>query len=901
MIRLILLLFAFLLVVTTSPAQNSWSPPEALFTRPRILLGPADISRLQVRVGEMPFSDLYRGIWENATGPLPSSDTLSDSGRSANARLAKNLAFILITNRRPDGSTMIELSGEERDTIMARLGSAFERINVDVDPFDEDSWDDRGMELIDYLAAFDLTLGAGVGEHALSQVRQALVLFTGNLHYAAVSQKSGPIPLLTMHDHRGLVVCGALGIGAIVLNETTGETPDLQASNWMNSALWWSDTHLWVSEDRLSDRDRMVGFAEGPGHMRRAFVALLPFHRSLARVWPVDSIEITSFDPSRTIPHPWFDPGFDSLYAWVSRIHNPDGTLPSIEQTHVNVGFQELVLSGATHYGRPIVSRFTTLEKSLMTGGVDMRANYIAAGTELQVDISTPLNTFLPDAGNALLLSTRQSDAWGIGLLAEHGRARTAGAESDQADAGSFYIVQGDQPLSYDPGFLKEEFGSGASHNMILVDGAAPAAGEDVDATIDRFWSIDPTISVEGDMTIPLAYAQVSTAYGGSRITRHVVMVDGWYGVVADDIAADLPHEYTWQLHGYMPVGMIDTIAGGFELFPDDREATWRNGDEGLSTHVIASGSDVTYDSAFFEHEISPGSTGPHVALRVRTDGATRSAQFVAGIAPRPITNDLMFDSDPSPSSATLVSRAAGPHDVFSLAGDTLRRTISGGESYLPYDIVTDARFIGGELSPFGETPRFLFMIDGTELTVDDVPAITTTSRMDVAIFNNFNLQRDGYDHGAGYVSDSGYVLLRMDWLNQGVRVYGPTVRNFVMLWATGRVGIDFSGPGYFAWGAESGVENDETRDDGATGMKISDAVLTKRSLEVTITRPDASPAYVRLYGVDGTLRASQMLEGRSGESTVTFATDGMPSGSVVIALEQEGRPVDVRTVHLVR
>ena len=121
------------------------------------------------------------------------------------------------------------------------------------------------------------------------------------------------------------------------------------------------------------------------------------------------------------------------------------------------------------------------------------------------------------------------------------------------------------------------------------------------------------------------------------------------------------------------------------------------------------------------------------------------------------------------------------------------------------------------------------------------------------------------------------------------------------MLWATGRVGIDFSGPGYFAWGAESGVENDETRDDGATGMKISDAVVTKRSLEVTITRPDASPADVRLYGVDGTLRASQMLEGRSGESTVTLATDGMPSGSVVIALEQEGRPVDVRTVHLVR
>ena len=170
MIRLILLLFAFLLVVTTSPAQNSWSPPEALFTRPRILLGPADISRLQVRVGEMPFSDLYRGIWENATGPLPSSDTLSDSGRSANARLAKNLAFILITNRRPDGSTMIELSGEERDTIMARLGSAFERINVDVDPFDEDSWDDRGMELIDYKVRVLNSVGQAGGTGARVRV-----------------------------------------------------------------------------------------------------------------------------------------------------------------------------------------------------------------------------------------------------------------------------------------------------------------------------------------------------------------------------------------------------------------------------------------------------------------------------------------------------------------------------------------------------------------------------------------------------------------------------------------------------------------------------------------------------------------------------------------------------------
>ena len=901
MTRFFLLLLPLFLLVETLSAQGDWSPPEAIFTRPRLLLGPGDIARLHVRLGEAPFSDLYRSIWEEAVGALPPDDTLSDRGRRENAQLAKNLAFILIANRRPEGSTMVELSGEERDSIMARIGSAFERINIDVDPLDEETWDDRGMELIDYLATLDLTLGAGVGEHALSQVRQALALFTGNLHYAAVSQKSGPIPLLTMHDHRGLVICGALGIGAIVLNETTGETPDLQASNWMNSALWWSDSHLWVSEERLSDRDRMVGYAEGPGHMRRAFLSLLPFHRALGRVLPVDSIEVAAFDPSRTIPHPWFDSGFDTLFAWVSAIHNPDGTLPSIEQTHVNVGFQELALTGESHYGRPIISRFTDLERSLMEGGVDMRANYIAAGTELQVDASTPLNIFIPDAGNALLLSTRQADAWGIGLLAEHGRARSAGGGYDQGDAGSYYIVSGDQPLSYDPGYLREEFAEGEHHNLILIDGAAPGSGSDVDASIDRFWSFEPDINVEGTMTIPLGYAQVSTSYGGARITRHVMMIDGAYGVIADDVSADEPHEYTWQLHGYMPVGLIDTISGGFELNEDDREAEWRNGDEGLATHVIATGGDATFGTVVDEHELNSGTTGPHNPLHVTTPEPTRSVQFVAGIAPRPISGDLMFDSNPALASATLVSRAAGPHDVFSLAGDTLRRTISGVESYLPYDIVTDARFIGGDLSPFGDVPRFLFMIDGTELTVDDMPAITATPRMDVALFNNFNLYREGYDHGAGYVSDSGHIFLRMDWLNQGTHVYGPTVRTYTILWATGRVGIEFSGPGYFAWGPESGVEDEGNARDRADAAHITDATYTDGTLDVTVETAGRIDGRLRVHGIDGKVIDSRSLSEETGVIRVKFDLSGVPSGTFLVALEDGGEVVAVRVVGGVR
>jgi hypothetical protein len=166
MIRLLILISPFFLIVESLRAQGDWSPPEAIFTRPRLLLAPGDLSRLQVRIGDARFSDLYRSIWEDAADALPSDDTLTDRGRLENAQLAKNLAFLLIINRRPDGSTMVELSGEERDSLMARLDLAFKRMNVEVDPLDEDSWDDRGIELIDYLAAFDLTLCAGVGQHA---------------------------------------------------------------------------------------------------------------------------------------------------------------------------------------------------------------------------------------------------------------------------------------------------------------------------------------------------------------------------------------------------------------------------------------------------------------------------------------------------------------------------------------------------------------------------------------------------------------------------------------------------------------------------------------------------------------------------------------------------------------
>lgn len=891
-------------------AQGEWEPEGVNFASPQHLMTLEEIPLIHQFAGEDEEAGMiYQTLWNDFSTLLPPTDTVSDSARQMNARYAKNSAFLLAIGFGRSQCQFFAIDQEMRDSLTSRLFTALSNINASISSESAQKWVTRARELNDYLAAIDIapiSLGIPITDPRLEAAREQVRLLAGNLYRrVGVSRPSigSPWAIGDLHDHRGLIICGALGSAAITFHDEGDADTTLQPAAWMNLALSWSDQFLWQN---LSSPDVISGFAEGPHYMREAYTSLLPFYRTLGRVLATDSIAAPFSGDPRTVRHPATDPRQDSLYSWVVGILNPDGTLPSIEETHVNEAFLELALKGNPSYVRELSFPETTCERStwsasLISSSTDMRAEFLTARLTATSNGTEEYNTYFPHAGNIVLRSARAPEGWAIGLLAESGRPRSEGGERDQGDAGSFYIVQGNQPLSYDPGFHSEErradFGSAGSHNMILVDGEGPGAGVageslDSDVEIESYFALHRPFQGPQDRANPISYTRLSTSYEGAEITRHVAMINGSYGVIADHITSSEPRSFTWQLHGYMPEATIDTIQGGFTLDSNEREAVWENGTEALSAHVAVRGDSISYTTRVSEHELGRGLSGPHNALLVNTTAPTRSMQFVAGLAPEGIGNDLMYDSDDGVAGATLVSRVNGRHDVFSLGEDTTYRTVTGFEAFLPYAIETDALFFGGHLSPFKDTPTFLFMCQGTTLNVDNIPMISADRRLDLALFNNIGDRWEEYPPGVGYVSDSGTVWISEMFFEWAEVFEGDNIERVVPLFGSGRFAITFSGPGYFWWDHSSSVEASDTPDGT---LFIREVVQREEVLVVSLSETLAGVGSVDLAGSNG--QVLRQVQIKAGDRKGVIGKEEIPSGTYFVVVRENEQIVDVEKI----
>src|SRR5690606_36659839 len=126
--------------------------------------------------------------------------------RRENARLAKNLSFVLLVDMKVESGAIAELTPGERDSLESRLTGALSRINPDIDQEEPATWSERSLELIDYLAAWDMA--QAIESPLTAAAGQKLAMFAGRLHRAILTPTSGPAPIAGMHDHHGLIICG---------------------------------------------------------------------------------------------------------------------------------------------------------------------------------------------------------------------------------------------------------------------------------------------------------------------------------------------------------------------------------------------------------------------------------------------------------------------------------------------------------------------------------------------------------------------------------------------------------------------------------------------------------------------------------------------------------------------
>ncbi|RZL12634.1 MAG: hypothetical protein EOO62_10520, partial [Hymenobacter sp.] len=340
---------------------GSWQPAGADLSYPRTLLRAGALAEVRASLVAPARLAIYRTLWADVQG-APPTDNTSASGRRARATWAKNAAFVVLLNQAPGtDSSPVALPEPQRAALVANVRGVLESLNPAVEAFATWSgttpyteWQWRSKELIDYLIAYDLLRGAGEAPTALAAGQRQLQVFAGNLYRQSTTPFLGFTFYSTVKNNHTLMTAAALGMAAVVLSEATSTEPAQQPATWAGTGLYHIDNVLWRDPQRQSDSTQVAGYAEGPYYCKYALLNCLPFFRALGNFLP-DGRQTYAFGASaRSIRNPYFDPKYARLYEWLTAIQLPDGRLPALEDSYVDMGMPELALTGQAQYATPM-------------------------------------------------------------------------------------------------------------------------------------------------------------------------------------------------------------------------------------------------------------------------------------------------------------------------------------------------------------------------------------------------------------------------------------------------------------------------------------------------------------------------------------------------------------------
>lgn len=720
--------------------SGSWAPSGADLAYPRTLLKASALAEVRASLAAPDRLALYRGLWADAQA-APPSDNTSASGRRARATLAKNAAFVVLLGQQPAGdASLAALPEAQREALVTSVRGLLESINTDVEVFATQSgttpyteWQWRSKELIDYLIAYDLLRGAGESAAALVSSQAKLQEFAGHLYAQSTTPLATPYGSFTFYgtvkNNHTLMTAAALGMAAVVLSEATSPDASQQPTSWAGAGLYHIDNVLWRDAQRQSDSTQVAGYSEGPYYLKYALLNCLPFFRALGNFLPDNTVAYTFGSTTRRLRNPYFDPKYTLLYDWLTAILLPDGRLPALEDSYVDLGVPELALTGQAQYAKPMY--FSKLTGTNMNSAlaqlrdvtVDMRAAWLAAAVR-PTPQNQPALTVLPASGNLVFRSGNDSLATYLHVYGRGGRAEANAGGHSQGDASSFILHAQGQLLALDPGYLsyarRAEVGQATNHNLVLIDGAGPAlgtpgAGGAVPASIQH-----PL------QTSQLTYGEVTTAYQGASLTRKTLFIRGTYFLLADAVQAAAAHAYTWQLHGYGLAG--GTAATG--TFTDNlavNEGVWQKNGVSLLAHVTATGGAATSTTGTNPHETTYNTAENHTTLLVRASAA--QTQFLAALYPYSAQPPRVATTSQA-ATAALATTTDDFIDVAFAQADSVLRTDASGQ--LPQAVSADGQLNFYSATAAGDFAQ-LFVQQGTLVQAGATAVLQSTKRADLS------------------------------------------------------------------------------------------------------------------------------------------------------------------------
>ncbi|MGI4734368.1 MAG: heparinase II/III domain-containing protein [Janthinobacterium lividum] len=724
--------------------SGSWAPPGADLAYPRTLLKASALAEVRTSLAAPDRLALYRGLWAEAQA-TPPTDNTSASGRRARATFAKNAAFVVLLGQQLAQDTSLAAMPEaQRGALVTSVRGLLESLNSDVEVFATQSgttpyneWQWRSKELIDYLIAYDLLRGAGESVGALAASQAKLQEFAGHLYTQSTTPlvaQMGPYTFSstfygTVKNNHTLMTAAALGMAAVVLSEATSSDASQQPAQWAGAGLYNIDNVLWRDAQRQSDSTQVAGYAEGPYYLKYALLNCLPFFRAMGNFLPDNSVAYTFGSTTRRLRNPYFDPKYTLLYNWLTAILQPDGRLPALEDSYVDMGMPELALTGQAQYVKPMYfSKLTGTNMNSATAQlrdvtVDMRAAWLAAVVNPTPPYQ-PALTVLPGSGNLMFRSGNDSLATYLHVYGRGGRAEASAGGHSQGDASSFILHAQGQLLALDPGYLsyarRTEVGQATNHNLVLIDGAGPALGT------PSAGGATPATIQHTLQTSQLTYGEVVTTYQGASLTRKTLFIRGTYFLLADAVRAAAPHAYTWQLHGYGLAG--GTAATG--TFTDSlaaHEGIWQKNGVSLLAHVTATGGAATYTTATNPHETTYNTAENHTTLLVQTSAA--QADFLAALYPYPSQRPRVATTSQA-ATAALATTTNDFIDVAFAQADTVLRADASGQ--LPQPVSADGQLNFYSATAAGSFAQ-LFVQQGTLVQVGADTLLRSSRRADLS------------------------------------------------------------------------------------------------------------------------------------------------------------------------
>jgi hypothetical protein len=793
------LLGCWLAVGSLRAQPGTWPPAGADLSYPRTLLKSASLEQVREGLWLPGHQAIFTGLYADALAG-PSVDNTSSAGRRMRATLAKNAAFVAMLDRQPAGEELAPLAAAQRTALIATTRALLESINTNVEvfatlsgttPYTEWQW--RSKELIDYLIAYDLLRGAGETPAALAASQARLQEFAGNLYRQATT----PMPLLgvtffgTIKNNHALMTAAALGTAAVVLSEVSSPDSTRRPATWAGAGLYHIDNVLWRDPQRQSDSTQVAGYAEGPYYCKYALLNCLPFFRTLGNFLPEGRQAYTFGRSTRSIQNPYYDAKYARLYDWLTAILLPDGRLPALGDSYVDMAVPELALTGQARYVRPLAlggltgSPMNSLAAQLRDATVDMRAAYLAAALPPAVAAPRPALTVLPASGNLVFRAGQDSAATYLHVYGRGGRAQAGGGHS-QGDAGSFLLYAHGQLLALDPGYLsyaqRGRVGQATNHNLVLVDGAGPAMG-----TPGAGNAVSGTIQ-QSLQTTQLTYGEVQTAYQGASLVRKTLFVRGQYFLLADEVRAAAPHTYTWQLHGAGLAGGT-SATGTFRDSLAQHEGTWQKQGASLLAHVTATGGAPAYTTATNVHETTYATPENHTTLLVQQRGQAQT-QFLAALYPYADGSGArpQFRTTSTAGTAALARTGGAYLDIAFAQADTLLQADASG--LLPQAVRADGQLNFYSADSAGAFAQLL-LVEGTGLYLDTTVLVRVANRATVS------WQRSGPARYEGTVSRATSLTLAL--ASAPASVAGPGLAASTYDAARHQLQLRFSQPSVFA------------------------------------------------------------------------------------------------------